>query len=175
MDKTSYKNRGMFLENLINESNTYYNSISKCAIYKKPTPIKVLNVSYPSSKSHIIDKAVFSNISTLDYNGIYKGKYIEFDAKECKSKTAYSLSNIKEHQINHIRNIIKLGGIIFIIIFMNNEFYLIKGTTLIEFIDKNERKSMEYKYIKEIGYEIKEFLNPRLRYLDAVDIAYFKE
>ena len=53
---SSYKNRGMFLENIINDSNTYYNSIDKCLIYKKPTPIKVLNVSYPTNRSHIIDK-----------------------------------------------------------------------------------------------------------------------
>ena len=29
----SYKNRGMFLENIINESNTYYNSIDKSLLY----------------------------------------------------------------------------------------------------------------------------------------------
>ena len=76
MTNTSYKNRGMFLENIINESNTYYNSIDKCLIYKKPTPIKVLNVHYNGTKSHLIDKAVYSSISTLDYNGLYKERYI---------------------------------------------------------------------------------------------------
>ena len=75
MSNSIYGNRGMFLENILNDSNTYYNSIDKCLIYKKPTPIKVLNVSYPTNRSHVIDKAVYSNISTLDYNGIYKGKY----------------------------------------------------------------------------------------------------
>ena len=103
---TTYKNRGMFLENIINDSNTYYNSIDKSLIFKKPTPIKVLNVSYPTNKSHLIDKAVYSNISTLDYNGIYREKYIEFDAKECHSKTSFPLSNIKDHQLEHIKKVI---------------------------------------------------------------------
>ena len=60
MKNTNYSNRGMFLENIINDSNTYYNSIDRSLIYKKPTPIKVLNVSYPSNRSHLIDKAVYA-------------------------------------------------------------------------------------------------------------------
>ena len=175
MSNSIYGNRGMFLENILNDSNTYYNSIDKCLIYKKPTPIKVLNVSYPTNRSHVIDKAVYSNISTLDYNGIYKGKYIDFEAKECKSKTSFPLSNIKEHQINHIRKVIKQNGIVFLIIMINNEFYLLKGDDLISFIDNGSRKSIEYAYLKEHGYMISESYIPRLKYLDAVDKAYFKE
>lgn len=175
MNEISYKNRGMFLENIINDTNTYYNSIDKCLIFKKPTPIKVLNVSYPSNKSHLIDKAVYSSISTLDYNGIYKEKYIEFDAKECHSKTSFPLENIKPHQINHIRKIIKQKGIVFLIIYMNNEFYLLPGEKLIEFIDNNERKSIKYETIKELSIKINESYTPRLKYLDAVDSVYFKE
>ena len=79
----SYKNRGMFLENIINETNNYYLEKDRAIIYKKPTPIKVLNVEYRTKKTTMINKAVFSHTSTLDYNGIYKGHYIEFDAKEC--------------------------------------------------------------------------------------------
>ena len=173
MNKSSYGNRGMFLENIINDSNTYYNSIDKCLIFKKPTPIKVLNVSYPSNKSHLIDKAVYSSISTLDYNGIYREKYIEFDAKECHSKTSFPLSNIKEHQLEHIKKVILQKGIVFLIIFINNEFYLLKGEDLIDFIKNNDRKSIEYSYIKEHGYKINESYTPRLKYLDAVDKAYF--
>ena len=173
MSKSSYGNRGMFLENIINDSNTYYNSIDKCLIFKKPTPIKVLNVSYPSNKSHLIDKAVYSSISTLDYNGIYRERYIEFDAKECHSKTSFPLSNIKEHQLEHIKKVILQKGIVFLIIFINNEFYLLKGETIIDFIKNNDRKSIEYTYLKEHGYKINESYTPRLKYLDTVDEAYF--
>lgn len=175
MANSTYKNRGMFLENIINESNTYYNSIDKCLIYKKPTPIKVLNVSYPSNRSHVIDKAVYSSISTLDYNGIYKGKYIEFDAKECHSKTSFPLNNIKSHQINHIEKVIFQKGIVFLIIYMNNEFYLLKGEDLIEYINSYDSKSINYNYIKEKCIKISESYTPRLKYLDAVDSVYFKE
>lgn len=175
MNNSSYKNRGMFLEKLLTDTNTYYLSIDKALIYKKPTPIKVLNVSYPCNKSALIDKAVFENISTLDYNGIYKGKYIEFDAKECKSTTSFPLSNIKSHQLSHIRNVIRHGGIIFLIIYMNKEFYLLKGQTLLDYIELNERKSLPISFIKEAAYKINETYIPSVDYLKVVDKIYLEE
>ena len=175
MKNTLFGNRGMFLENILNDSNTYYNSIEKCLIYKKPTPIKVLNVSYPNDRSHLIDKAVYSSISTLDYNGIYREKYIEFDAKECHSKTSFPIANIKGHQLEHIKRVIKQKGLAFLIIFMNNNFFLLKGEDIIEFINNTDRKSIDYKYIETKGYKLSESYTPRLKYLDAVDEAYFKE
>lgn len=170
-----YANRGMFLEHIINNANTYYLSKDIAVIYKKPTPIKVLNVAYRSSKTTLIDKAVFSETSTLDYNGVYKGKYIEFDAKECKNSTSFPLSNIKLHQIEHIKNVMRHNGIVFLIIFMNNKFYLLKGDSLIDFIDNNDRKSIPYEYIEEKGYIIKEGYMPRIDYIKAIDEAYLKE
>ena len=170
-----YANRGMFLEHIINNANTYYLSKDIAVIYKKPTPIKVLNVAYRSSKTTLIDKAVFSETSTLDYNGIYKGKYIEFDAKECKNSTSFPLSNIKPHQIEHIKNVMRHNGIVFLIIFMNNKFYLLKGDSLIDFIDNNDRKSIPYEYIEKKGYIIKEGYMPRIDYIKAIDEAYLKE
>ena len=170
-----YANRGMFLEHIINNANTYYLSKDIAVIYKKPTPIKVLNVAYRSSKTTLIDKAVFSETSTLDYNGVYKGKYIEFDAKECKNSTSFPLSNIKPHQIEHIKNVMRHNGIVFLIIFMNNKFYLLKGDSLISFIDNNNRKSIPYEYIEEKGYIIKEGYMPRIDYIKAIDEAYLKE
>lgn len=174
MKNYSYKNRGMFLENILNDSNTFYLNQNKCVIYKKPTPVKVLNVSYPSRKSTVINKAVFESISTLDYCGVYKGKYIEFDAKETKCCTSFPLSNIQDHQIKHITNIIKHKGIIFLIISINNEFYIFDGKLLLNYINNNDRKSIPYNYIKENCYKITEKYMPRLDYLEGIDKLYFK-
>lgn len=173
MNTHSYKNRGMFLEKILNESNSYYVSINKALIFKKPTPIKIINVTFPKKKA-IINKAVFESISTLDYNGLYKGKYIEFDAKESKSTTSFPLSNIKEHQIKHIINVLNHGGIVFLIIFISNDFYLLKGDILIDFINNNARKSIPIEFIKEKGFKVKENYLPRLDYLSIVDEVYLK-
>lgn len=173
--KSTYANRGMFLEHIINDSNTYYLQKDIAVIYKKPTPIKVLNVCFRSKQTTIIDKAVFSETSTLDYNGIYKGKYIEFDAKECKNKTSFALSNIKEHQLTHIKNIIRHKGIAFLIIFMNNKFFLLDGNDLIDFVNNNDRKSIPYDFIEKNGHIIKEGYMPRIDYIKVIDEVYLKE
>ena len=169
----SHSNRGMNLENALNISNEYYLRKDKALIYKKPTPIGVVDVSYQNHKK-IIEKAYFKEQSTLDYNGLYRGKYIEFDAKETLNKTSFPLSNIHEHQTKQIRNVIKHGGIVFLIIRMNNLNYLLTGEDYIEYIDNNDRKSISYKYIEKKAHVIKESYQPQLDYLKTVDEIYFK-
>ena len=56
---------------------------------------------------------------------------------------------------------------------MNNNFYLLKGEDLINFLDTNSRKSIDFEYIEKNCYKISESYIPRLKYLDAVDKAYF--
>ncbi len=171
--EVSHSNRGMNLENAINNSNEYYLRQDRALIYKKPTPIGIAEVSYSNHKK-IIEKAYFKEQSTLDYNGLYRGRYIDFDAKETMNKTSFPLSNIHEHQTQHIRNVIRHNGIAFLIIRMNNINYLFPGEAYIEYIDTHERKSIEYKYIEEKSLKIREAYQPELDYLSAVDQIYFK-
>ncbi|MBR2248452.1 MAG: Holliday junction resolvase RecU, partial [Bacilli bacterium] len=56
----SYKNRGMSLENDLNDTNDYYRDIDKAYIYKKPTPIKITKVDYPSRDKTVIKEAFFT-------------------------------------------------------------------------------------------------------------------
>ena len=133
----NYKNRGMTLENDINKTNEYYKEIEKAYIYKKPTPIKIVKVDYPSREKAIIKEAYFTIPSTTDYNGLYKGKYIDFEAKETISKTSFSLSNIHKHQIKHLDNIDKNGGISFIIVRFTtlNKTYFVLAKDFIEYVN----------------------------------------
>ena len=164
----NYGNRGMNLENLINVTNEYYLNNDIALIFKKPTPIGIAKVSY-NSFCKSIEKAYFKEQSTLDYNGLYKGKYIEFDAKETLNKTSFPLSNIHPHQLKHIRNVINHKGICFLIIKMNNLYYLLLGESLIYFIDHNERKSIPYDFIKTNAIELIEKYNPSLDYIKIID------
>ena len=171
--EVSHSNRGMNLEASLNTSNEYYLNKDIALIYKKPTPIGIVDVSYNNNKK-TITKAYFKEQSTLDYNGLYRGKYIEFEAKETLHKTSFPLSNIHEHQTKHIRNVIKHGGIVFLIIRMNNNNYLLTGEDYISYIDSNDRKSIEYDYIHNKGHIIKEGYTLPLDYLDIIDKVYFK-
>lgn len=158
--------RGMSLESDINDTNKYYLDNDIAVIYKKPTPTKVIKLD-----GNRIKDGFYEIPSTTDYNGIYKSKYIDFEAKETKSKTSFSLNNIHDHQIKHLERIINHGGISFIIIRFTslNETYLLMTKDFIDYIYNNERKSIPYDYIKEKGYIIKEKLRPRLDYLEVLN------
>ncbi len=164
----NYSNRGMDLENIINEACKYYLDNDIAVIYKKPTPIGIVEVDY---ERMVIKKGYFKEPSTLDYNGVYKGKYIEFDAKVTKSTTSFPLSNIHPHQIKHIRNVIRHQGIVFLIIYINNEYYLFKGEDLISFLENNDRKSIPLDVIETLGTKLNYSLKG-LEYIKGIDIAY---
>ena len=166
-----YKNRGMNLESLINAANDYYLDSDKAVIYKKPTPIGLVDVDYKKGE---IKSAYFSSKSTLDYNGVYRGKYLDFDAKESHVKTSFPLSNISSHQIEHIKRVIKHGGIAFLIVSIGCCYYLLKGEDLLDFISNNERKSIPIDYFKKNCESIEEKLRPRLDYLKIIDKIYFE-
>ena len=169
---TTHANRGMKLESLINLSNEYYLNNDIAIIYKKPTPISIVDTSF-TSNGRIIDKAYFKEASTLDYNGIYKGKYIDFDAKETNNKTSFPLQNLHDHQYKHMMNVIKHGGISFLIIGINDNYYLLDGNKIINFISNNDRKSIPFKFIEEEGHIIEKKINPRLDYIKIIDKIYF--
>ncbi len=169
-----HNNRGMSLENDINISNEYYIDTKKAFIYKKPTPIKIVKVNYPSKTNKTgritIKEAYFESPSTTDYNGLYKGKYIDFEAKETNNKSYFPLENIHKHQIEHLRNIMENGGISFLIVRFTeyNKTFILFSNDFFNYIDNNTRKSIPYEYFIEKGYEIKEKYSPRLDYLEII-------
>lgn len=166
-----YDNRGMNLEKDLNDTNQYYIDMGKAFIYKKPTPIQITKVDYPSRSHAIIKEAFFKEPSTTDYNGLYKGKYIDFEAKETNSKTSFPLDNIHTHQIKHLENIHNNGGIGFIIVRFNklNETYILMAKDFLNFIKENDRKSIPIKYFQKHAYLIEEKYIPRLDYLKIID------
>ncbi len=172
----NYGNRGMNLEADLNETNTYYLDNDIAIIYKKPTPITINKVDYKSRNDAVIKEAHFKIPSTTDYNGIYKSKYIDFEAKETKSLTSFPLSNIHKHQIEHLKLIYKHGGIGFIIVKFTklNNTYLLFINDLLDFLDNNDRKSIPLSYFNKKGFIIKEGISPRLDYLKIIDEKEFK-
>ncbi len=164
---------GVDFEDLINESNQYYLLKNIASIYKKPTPIQIVKVEYPSRNKAKITEAYYRMPSTTDYNGIYKGKYIDFEAKSCHSNS-FPFNHIYEHQIKHLETVQKMGGISFLIIEFSiyREVFLLPTTNLICLYNESlngGRKSIPYEYFKEYAYQLKLGFNPRINYLDVVD------
>lgn len=161
-----YGNRGMTLENDINLTNQYYLDNDIAVIYKKPTPIQVVK----KMNNKIID-AYFKSPSTTDYNGLYKGYYIDFEAKETTNKTSFPLRNIGEHQIKHLEKVIKHQGIGFLIVRFTNldKTYLLFAQDFLEYIKNNNKKSIPINIFNSKGYEIETKYSPRLDYIKIIE------
>lgn len=173
----THTGRGMSLERDLNDSNTFYVQSKRALIYKKPTPIQVVKVDYPARNAAKIVEAYYKVPSTTDYNGIYRGKAIDFEAKETRSKTSFPFKSIYPHQIEHLKQVAYHQGIgFFIIRFASyDETYLIDATIMITYYEQGNKKSISYDTVKEVGSLIQQGLTPRLRYLDNVDTLYFEE
>lgn len=169
--QTIYSSRGMSLEDRLNQSNEYYLQRQIAAIHKKPTPVQVVSVDYPRRSQARITEAYYRHASTTDYNGVYHGYYLDFEAKETKNKTSFPLSNIPDHQLNHMRQCVVSGGIVFLILSFHyhQEVYLIPYLMVDQFIRENKKKSLPYKFIKENAYLCKTGIAPLIDYLEAVD------
>ena len=173
LEKISTKNRGMTFESLIDETNQFYLHQNIAVIYKKPTPIQIVNVDYPRRSGAKIIEAYYKTPSTTDYNGIYQGHYIDFDVKESRSKTAFPLSNIHSHQIEHLKRVHNHGGIAFILVYfkLHDEVYYLSYLELEKYVERaiKGRKSIAYDELKENGLCIPLSYRPTIPYLKAVD------
>ncbi len=171
----NYGKRGMTLEELISQSNDYYRSKNQAVIYKKPTPIQVVHVDYPRRSRAVITEAYYRKASTTDYNGIYQGFYIDFEAKETKNKTTFPLSNFQQHQIEHLKQCQEHGGICFALLSFSQlqRFFVLPSKKLCYYWDNhfkdNHPKSISLKELEKHGIEIKYSIAPVIPYLDAVD------
>ena len=127
------------------------------------------------SKGAKITHAYFEEQSTTDYNGVYKGRYIDFEAKNTKNKTSFSLNNISKHQIEHLKRVIAHGGIAFFIIQFEllDKVFILDASYVIHFYEHRERKSIPYSCFEESGIEVERSYNPRLKYIDAIEKLYF--
>lgn len=170
----SFSNRGKTLEDELNETNTYYLQRGLAVIHKKPVPVQIVRVEYPSRSAAVIREAYFQAPSTTDYNGIWQGRYIDFEAKETEIRTSFPLKNIHEHQVNHMADILRHGGLAFLIIrFSSLDRYFVLPFEVLETYWKRMaaggRKSMTIDEIEESSIEVKPGAFPRIDYLSVLD------
>ncbi len=175
ISKRSTKNRGVGLENDINKTNEYYITFDLAVVHKRPTPIQVVDVHYPKRSMAEITRAYYTKPSTTDYNGVYRNKALDFEAKETNSDTRFPFTLIHDHQITHLQRVIKHGGIAFIIIRFSvyDETYFVEAQKVID-LYYGERRSIPYKWFQEEGHLIPFSITPPVDYLKVIDQLYFK-
>ena len=173
IQKTKYSNRGMELEEDINFANKYYLNNDIAVIHKKPIPIQIVDVNYPNRASAMITKAFYKTPSTTDYNGLWNGKYIDFEAKETNSATSFSLNNIHKHQIEHMQKILNHGGITFIIVRFKkiDKTFLLSFKRFVFFFNRAQtggRKSIKLSEFEATAFELSFNYKIRLDYITII-------
>ncbi len=169
----SYSNRGKTLEEEIDETNEFYLTRDIAVIHKKPVPIQIVKVEYPSRSAAVIREAYFRTPSTTDYNGVFNGHYIDFDAKETENKTSFPLKNVHPHQVAHMESSAKQKGICFLIVrFSSLDRYFVVPLEMLLFawerMLKGGRKSIPLNEFEGQALEIQTGYVPRLDYLKAI-------
>lgn len=172
--KVAAGNRGMDFEAEINDTNLYYKEKGLALFTKRPTPINVVKVDY--SRGAKITEAYYETQSTTDYNGVYKGHYVDFEAKSVRGKTSFPLSNIPKQQINHLSFVIEHGGIgFFLIRFATLEkVFLLPAAYVIDFYQKRERASIPLEEIERHGRLVPTAYRPRYDFLPLIDEFFLK-
>ena len=166
--------RGMSFEEEIIKANGYYLASDVAVIHKKPTPVQIVKVDYPKRAAATITEAYFKTPSTTDFNGIYKGVYLDFEAKETTNKTSFPLANIHEHQLKHILAVAKHGGFSFLMVKFSvlGEIYLLTSDKLMMFWKEykaGDRKSIKRKEFMAEGFFVPSNTYPGLDYLKIIE------
>ncbi|WP_328702764.1 Holliday junction resolvase RecU [Alicyclobacillus suci] len=165
----SHANRGRSLETMLNMTNMQYRLHNWALVDKIPTPIKKVG-DYRRG----VFLAVWEHKSSVDYQGIYNGRAIVFEAKMCRENTRFSLSNIAAHQIEYLEQAEQQGAITFLIVEFPklDETYLVPANYVVKCwhnAKAGERKSIPIEAIREFGMRVRTGRGVPLDYLAVVD------
>ncbi|WP_434341946.1 Holliday junction resolvase RecU [Mycoplasma putrefaciens] len=154
------KNKGQYLETILNITNQKYINEQICVVTKIPTNINLINIS-----NKTITNATFKDNFNCDYIGVYKSIYFEFDAKET-SKDNFNFNAIRKNQQLKLDLVENQKGLAFIILYFSSydDFYLLTYKQIKDYI-QNYKKTIPRDWILKNGIEL--FLTSSLK-LDYV-------
>lgn len=163
-------NRGMHFEKLINLSNEMYQREGVALINKRPTPVKVTK----SAKGRITG-GYFESKSTVDYDGVYKGRAVAFEAKSTESLTRFDLKNIAQHQLDYLEKAEKMGAVCFFLIEFSKDktVFLVPASVIQSYVrmshQPNGKKSIPKADFDIYGYLVEQTERAPVDYLQYID------
>lgn len=166
--KVGQGNRGMAFETAINHTNQMYAYQNIALINKRSTPVKVTR-----SKGTKVVSGYFENKSTVDYDGVYRGHSIVFEAKSLSGKS-FPLNNVADHQYDYLDQAQKHGARSFLLIEFRDtrEVFLLPYVTLKHYKSKADaggRKSIPLEDFEIHAYGVEQGRGVRVDYLAAVE------
>lgn len=161
-------NRGQAFEDVINLVNHQYKINDIALIHKRATPVKVLK-----SKGSRVLNGFFEEKSTVDFDGVYRGRPIYFEAKTVKEKR-FDLKNLHKHQMQHLYDANLHGAISFLLIEIRpvQTVYLVPFNMVAHYWKKaaqGGRKSIPLSDFEVYAYEVKRGRGVLLDYLAVLD------
>ncbi|MDE5599684.1 MAG: Holliday junction resolvase RecU [Ureaplasma sp.] len=150
-------NKGMYLEEIINNSIKFYKRNNIAIIHKLPIPVKIFE-----NKENIIKGKLYLK-SNVDYYGIYKGQFVCIEAKQTNENYFY-LRHIAEHQWNYMKSICEHQGLSYLIIHFNltNSFYRIPFENI---LNSPNLKKIDEKWCNEFGKQLPIYFPGRIELL----------
>ena len=136
--------------------------------------MQIVDVDYPKRQKAVIKEAYFRKPSTTDYNGIYQGYYIDFEAKETKNKAEFPLNNIHDQSsFSHEPNFKTKRHMFLLIKFSyHDSVFLLPFRKFMVYWDRYKsggKKSITKQEIERDGYLIPYQYRPRIDYIKIVD------
>lgn len=168
----SYANRGMAFESMLDFTNEIYDRNGRAVINKRPTPVKVTR-----SSGFKVLAGFFEKPSTVDYDGVSKGKAIAFEAKSVKSLTRFDINNMEKHQYEYLEKYHRQNGVAFLLVHFTKlrKTYLLQFETLRSYWlhskEPNGRKSIPIDDFEMHAYEVPTTTVP-VDYLSVVEKVY---
>lgn len=165
-------NRGMAFEMLINLANEMYQRCGVALINKRATPVKVLK-----SKGCQVLKGYYESKSTVDYDGIYNGQAIVFEAKSTENTTRFDLSKIAQHQLDYMEKAEKVGAVCFFLIEFSKDqaIFLVPASVIQSYVRMSQqpkgKKSIPRADFDIHGYLVEQTERAPIDYLQYVDEA----
>ncbi|PDZ06605.1 Holliday junction resolvase RecU [Bacillus cereus] len=163
-------NRGMAFEKLINLSNEMYQRERVALINKRATPVKVLK-----SKGGRVLNGFYEAKSTVDYDGVYKGRAIAFEAKSTENATRFDLKNIAQHQLDYLEKVEKMGAICFFLIEFSKDkaIFVVPLSVIQSYVKMSQqpkgKKSIPRADFDIYGYLVEQTERAAVDYLQYVD------
>jgi recombination protein U len=142
-------NTGAVFEETLKNSCEYYKYRGIALIHKIPTP---WSVTY-DKKSFKVKNAYPQEKSSVDFEGVWHGRSIAFEAKSTRERKRFDLKNIQQHQIDYLLQHQDQGGISFLLVEFSNlgETYLIfvdQFNDWVQLAKNGGRRSIPYDWIQ---------------------------
>lgn len=143
----------------INEEGTGY-------FIQSPTPFR----SVPFEQSY---KLIYTAKALCDFVGIYKGLFVLLEAKVI-SGASFPYNRLKEHQVDQLSKVRKLGGISFILFHIkrHDQVVALSINEYLKIMESSDKKSIHISEIQEKGITIGDSLLLDIDYLLTKSIEF---